>query len=137
LIFGVAAIFLLAVSPLRPPRRPFCLIFARSAQRSVVDYNYVTQRCDVTEAIATRSVTAGKSAVITSRFSVVCHLGGHNSSDDLSRSRSKFNRRGVSARRPFLANFQPPKEPSFRTSDPTGCQGDGAAARREFYAPGT
>ena len=35
--FWVAAIFLLQVSPLRPPRRPFCLIFARTAQWSVLD----------------------------------------------------------------------------------------------------
>ena len=37
LILGVAAIFLLLVSPLRPPRQPFCLIFDRTAQRSVLD----------------------------------------------------------------------------------------------------
>jgi len=36
-IFWVAAIFLLPVSPLQPPRRPFCLIFARTAQQSVLD----------------------------------------------------------------------------------------------------
>ena len=37
--FWVAAIFLLLllpVSPLRLPRRPFCLIFARTAQQSVL-----------------------------------------------------------------------------------------------------
>ena len=33
LILGVATIFLLPVSPPRPQRRPFCLIFARTAQR--------------------------------------------------------------------------------------------------------
>jgi len=38
LIFWVAAIFKLPVSSLRPPRRPFfCLSFARTAQRSVLD----------------------------------------------------------------------------------------------------
>jgi len=36
-VFWVAAIFLLPVSPLRPPRWPFCLIFARTAQQSVPD----------------------------------------------------------------------------------------------------
>jgi len=36
LIFWVAAIFLLPVSPLRPDGR-FCLIFARTAQQSVLD----------------------------------------------------------------------------------------------------
>ena len=36
-IFWVTAIFLLPVSPLRPPRRPFLLIFARTAQQSVLD----------------------------------------------------------------------------------------------------
>ena len=35
--FWVAAIFLLPVLPLRPPRRLFCLIFARTAQQSVLD----------------------------------------------------------------------------------------------------
>ena len=39
--FWVDAIFLLPVSPLRPPRRPFlpyfCLIFARTAQQLVLD----------------------------------------------------------------------------------------------------
>jgi len=37
LIFWVTAIFLLPVSPLRPPRRPICLIFALTAQQSVLD----------------------------------------------------------------------------------------------------
>jgi len=36
-IFWVAAIFLLPVSPLRPPRRPFLPYFARTAQRLVQD----------------------------------------------------------------------------------------------------
>jgi len=35
-IFRVAAIFLLLVSPLRLPRRPFCLIIARTSQQSVL-----------------------------------------------------------------------------------------------------
>jgi len=36
-IFWITAIFLLPVLPLRPPRRPFCLIFACTAQPSVLD----------------------------------------------------------------------------------------------------
>jgi len=35
-IFWVAAIFILPVWPLWPPRQPFCLIFAGTAQRSVL-----------------------------------------------------------------------------------------------------
>jgi len=35
-IFWVAAIFLLPVSPLRSPRRPFCLNFARTAKQSLL-----------------------------------------------------------------------------------------------------
>jgi len=37
LIFLGPTIFLLPVSPLWLPRRPFCLIFARTVQRSVLD----------------------------------------------------------------------------------------------------
>ena len=35
--FGIAAVFLLPVSFLRPPRRPFLPYFCRTAQRSILD----------------------------------------------------------------------------------------------------
>jgi len=76
------AIFLLPVSPLQPPRRPFLPFFARTAQHSVLDgtnglssfkpcaYCRIVRRADIF-AIAQLYVSAVSFTVSFMRFAVV------------------------------------------------------------------
>jgi len=109
--------------------------------RSMVDYDYVTQRCDVTEAIATRSVTysswkiGGHEIVFSASFASSRPQFIRRS---LSQSVYKFNRRGLSARDVhFSRTFSRRKNRYSVHQIQLVVRKTEQQQEDEFYAPGT